>query len=124
MVYAFDNIGQWVEELATKPKTTQFHTYARVMRDKERQDAERAILDMFDRANAHRGAKDVTIINNDMAIVTFTSTKRETHYIPIVQNKPSYVWFTTFEGALLGAISLLKTGDVDAAKYAAKILEV
>ena len=103
---------------------TQFHTYARVIRDQERQESERAILDKFDKNNSWFGAKEVTIINEDLAIITFKSTKNETHYIPVVQNKPSYVWFTTFEGAMLGAISTLKIGDVDAAKYAGKILEV
>lgn len=123
MEYTLDNIGEWIRELSTKPKMTQFHTYARVMRDKERQDAERAILDKFN--DAYRtGYKDVTIINDDMAIITFRSTKNETHYIPVVNSKPSYVWFTTFEGALLGAISILKTGDVDAAKYAGKIFDI
>jgi hypothetical protein len=124
MEYNYDNIGQWVAELAEKPKMTQFHTYARVLRDRERQEAERAILDIFDRANAHHGAKDVTIVNNDMAIVKFTSTKSETHYIPVVQNKTPTWWFPTFEEALLGAISLLKTGDVDAAKYACKLMDI
>ena len=124
MEYTFDNIGQWVEELAAKPKMTQFHTYARVMRDKERQEAERAILDKFDKNNAWLGSKDVTIINDDMAIITFTSRKGETNYIPVVHKKPSHMWFTTFEGAMLGAISILKTGNVDAAKYAGKILNV
>ena len=124
MEYTYDNIEQWVTELAEKPKMTQFHTYARVVRDQERQEAERAILDKFDKNNSWFGSKEVTIINEDMAIITFKSTKNETHYIPVVQNKPSYVWFATFEGALLGAISIKKTGSVDAAKYAAKLLEV
>lgn len=124
MEYTFDNIGQWVEELATKPKITQFHTYARVVRDQERQEAERIILDKFDKNNTWHGSKDVTIINNDIGIVTFKSTKNEMYHIPVVQGNPSYVWFTTFEGAILAAISILKTGCVDAAKYAGKILGV
>ena len=125
MEYTFDNIGEWVAELAEKPKMTQFHTYARVVRDLERQETERAILAQFDKNNAWFGAKAVTIINDDMAIITYTSCKKdETHYIPVVHGKCHYMWFTTFEGALLGAISILKTGDVNAAKYAAKILEV
>ena len=124
MEYTYDNINQWVAELSEKPNITQLHTYARVVRDQERQEAERAILDKFDKNNSWLGSKEVTIINEDMAIITFKSTKNETYYIPVVQNKPSYVWFTTFEGALLGAISILKTGETDAAKYAGKVLEV
>lgn len=124
MEYTLDNINQWVAELAEKPKITQFHTYARVERDKERQEAEKAIMDKFDKNNAYHGAKDVTIVNENMAIVTFTSTKGETHYIPVVQDKPATWWFSTFEGALLGAISFLKTGSADAAKYAGKVLDV
>lgn len=123
MEYNYDNIGQWVADLAEKPKMTQYHTYARVIRDKERQDAERAILDKFDNSLMH-GAKDVTIINDDIAIVTFTSTKNETYYVPVVKGKPTHQWFTTFESALLGALSFLKTGSMDAAKYAAKVLDV
>jgi hypothetical protein len=124
MDYTFDNIGKWVADLATKPKAAQFHTYARLVRDKERQEAERAILDKFNRNNARFGEKDVTIVNDDMAIVKYTSTKNETYYIPVVQDKHPSWWFQTFEGALLGAVSLLKTGSVDAAKYAGKLLEV
>ena len=124
MQYTFDNINQWVEDLTTKPKAPQFHTYARVVRDNERQKAEMDIVNTFDKNNNYHGTKIVTVMNDDMAIVTYTSTKNETYYIPVVQNKASYVWFTTFEGAVLGAISILKTGDVDAAKYAGKILEV
>lgn len=128
MEYTFDNIGQWVAELAEKPKMTQFHTYARVVRDQERQEAERAILDKFDKNNAYHGAKDVVMLNEDMALVIYTAssglTKGETKYIPVVKGKPSIWWFTTFESALIGAISILKTGDAEAAKYAAKVLEV
>jgi hypothetical protein len=124
MEYTFENINKWVEELAEKPKMTQFHTYARVLRDKERQEAEKIILDKFDKNNAHHGAKSVTIVNDDMAIVTFNSTKGDTHYIPVVQNKPAIWWFETFEQAIIGAISLLKTDGIEAAKYAGKILDV
>jgi hypothetical protein len=92
------------------------------MRDKERQDAEQAILSMF--SESHHGCKSVTIINDDMAIVTYTSLKKETLHIPVVKGKLSYTWFTTFEGAMLGAISILTTGDVYAAKYAGKVLDV
>ena len=123
MEYTFDNICQWVEELAEKPKMTQFHTYARLMRDKERQDAERAILE---KANSDymRGNKEVTILNNDMAIIAYTKHGEETRYMPVVQDRPAVYWFATFEGAMLGAISLLKNGDVRAATYAAKVLDV
>ena len=128
MEYTFDNINQWVADLAEKPKMTQFHTYARVMRDKERQEAEKVILDKFDKNNTYHGAKSVTIINEDIAIIEFTSSvslnKGETHYIPVVKEKTASWWFATFEAALLAAIGILKTGNVDAAKYAAKLLEV
>lgn len=125
MEYTIDNINQWVAELSEKPKITQFLTYAQVVRDEERRNAEKVILHAFVKNDGyHPGAKDVTIINDDMAIITFTSTKNETHYVPIVNGKASYVWFNTFEGALLGAISILKTGNVDAVKYAGKLLEV
>ena len=124
MEYTLDNIGQWVAELAEKPKITQFHTYARILRDKERQEAEKAILDKFDKNNAWFGAKDVTIINDSIAVITFTSRKSETHYIPVVHGNPSNMWFKTFEGAMLGTISILKTGDPEAAQYAAKLLDV
>ncbi len=126
MDYTFDNIGEWVADLATKTKATQFHTYARILRDKERQGAQQAILN---KANSDymRGAKDVVILNDDMAIIAFTpfdAQNNQTRYMPVVQDKPAVYWFTTFEGALLGAISILKTGDPEAAKYAAKVLEV
>lgn len=124
MEYTFDNIGEWVAELATKPKVTQFYTYARTLRDKERQEAERAILDKFDKNNTWVGSKDVTVINDDMAIITFASIKGETYYIPVIHGIPSHMWFYTFEGALLGAISILKTGATEAARYAAKVLDV
>lgn len=128
MEYTFDNIGEWVADLAKKPKMTQFHTYVRVLLDKERQEAEKAILNKFDKNNAYHGAKDVVILNENMAIAIYTASsglmKGETKYIPVVQDKNPVWWFNTFEEALLGAISILKTGDVDAAKYAAKLLEV
>ena len=125
MGYTYDNIGQWVDDLAQRPKIYQFQTYARLMRDKERRDAERAILDHFDQYNMHRGTKEATIINEDMAIVKYVSlATNDTHYIPVVQNKAAHYWFKTFESALLAAISILRTGNTDAAKYAGKILEV
>ena len=123
MKYTFDNIGQWVEELAEKPKITQFHTYARVVRDQERQEAECAILEKANSGYMH-GNKEVTIINDDMAIIAYAKYGEETRYMPVVKDKPAVYWFTTFEGAMLGAISLLKSGDVRAATYAAKVLEV
>lgn len=123
MEYTFDNIGEWVANLATKPKAAQFRTYAQVERDNERGRAAQAILNKFDPRNNHHGAKDVTIINDDMAIVTFTDLKSKTYYIPVVGDT-SHLWFSTFEGALLGALSLLKTGGYEAAKYAGKVLDV
>ena len=124
MAYDFDNIDEWVAELAEKPRIAQVHTYARVVRDKEREDAERAILDKFDKNNARHGAKSVTIINEEMAVITFSSTKNETYHIPVVNGKPASYWFATFEEAILGAISLLKTDGIDAARYAAKVLDI
>jgi hypothetical protein len=44
------------------------------------------------------------------------------YFVPVVRGEPQSYSFPTFECALLGAISLLKTGHGDAAKYAGKIL--
>ena len=124
MSYTFDNIDEWVADLGTKSKATQFHAYARLERDKERNAAIQGVINRFDPNNRHHGAKEVVIINDDMAIVTFTATKGDVHYIPVVKDHHSVNWFTTFEGAIIGALSLLKTGDVSAAKYAGKVLDI
>jgi hypothetical protein len=124
MSYTFENIDQWVANLAEKPKASQFHTYARLLRDKERQDAVAIILDRFDKDHRMHGTKEVTILNSDMAIVSFTDREGKTSHIPIVTDHAPTWWFTTFEGAVIGAISLLKTGDIETSRYACKLLDV
>lgn len=123
MEYGLENIAQWVSELAKKPKVTQFHTYARVMRDKERQEKESEIIKTACHENMH-GNKEVFTINDDMAIVAFTPINGKTSYIPVVKGKVPVYWISTFEGAIVAALSLLKTDGIEAAKYAGKLLNV
>ena len=58
-----------------------------------------------------------------MAIITFTSkSDKVKSYIPVV-NGYYLCWYSTFEAAMLGAIGI-KTHNVDAVKYAGKLLGV
>lgn len=124
MSYTFDTIGQWVEELASKPKIAQFRVYAQTLRDKERTQLERDIINKFDNKNSHLGGKDVSIVNDEISIVIYTPFKGKVKYVPVVNGIPSIWWFESFDSALLGALSIKNTGDPEAAKYAGKILEV
>lgn len=123
MSYTPDNISQWIEDLSTKSPYVQYRAYCAVDSVNNFNKFKDFIIEccgLKDRL----GCKDVTVINDDLAIVHYTDTKNQNYYIPYVDGHKSCEWFLSFDFALLAALSLKHTSDTTAATYAAKVLEV
>jgi hypothetical protein len=122
-MYSLENINDWVSDLATKSNITKFRTYAMVLREQERMQAESAILSRPRWKNNGRCCYSAQIIFEDMAIITEMQGGAVVGYYASVGDYDSCYRFMEFDEALLCALSIKYTGDENATGYMAKLLK-
>lgn len=122
-MYGLDNINDWVEDLASKSNIAKLRTYAMVLREQERMQAEQKILSRPRWKNNGRCCYSAQIISEDIAIITEMQGGMVIGYYASVGEYDSCYRFMDFDEALLCAISIKHTGEENATAYMAKLLK-
>lgn len=123
--YTLENISEWMKDLESKSKFSQFRVYSILSRHDENCVKQNHIIESAG-LNNRFGGKQVHCVSEDLAVIEYQDSRsKETYFIPYVEDHPhSSEWFVSFDRALLAAISLKYTHSVDGGKFAAKMLEV
>lgn len=118
--YTLDNVNEWVEDLAKRPKTSQFMTYATYSAEANRRARQKEISDLFKNA---QGVHLATMVTEDIAVVEQIVRGKVAGYFAVVNDKPSFYMWPTFDEALMCAMSIKYSGNEDATKYIIKMLK-
>ena len=121
MTYTIDNINEFFENLMNRPNA-QIHMwgiYGIIERENERKKKIAKIIEQYNYPNYYY---DVTLINDNIAIVTEMKSGEVTGYYAHVDGKKSHYLLPTFEQALLCAVSIKLTGSEDATEWMWKLV--
>lgn len=121
MTYNFDNINEFFEDLMNgkNAKFNMLRVYGAYERECEIAKREQEIKEQYQ----HTGCSYVVhLVNDEIAIVEENKKGEITGYFTHVGNKKSnYIW-TSFEMALLCAVSIKITGREDATEWMWKLV--
>ena len=119
--YNFDNINEFFENLmnSKNAKLNMMRVYGAYERECEENKRKQEIEDKFKIAGYHCTCK---LIDDNMAVVVAQKANRPFGYFAYANNKASYIQYSTFEQALLCAISIKLTGREDATEWMWKLV--
>lgn len=119
--YTIDNINEFFEDLMNKPnaKINMLNVYGAYERECEDNKRKQEIRENFKFGNRYYIPY---IVNDDIAIVEEQKGGKTTGFFPYVGNKRSYCFCSTFEQALLCAVSIKLTGREDATEWMWKLV--
>lgn len=118
--YTIDNVNEWVNNLAKRPKTSQFITYTTYTCEANRRARQKEIADLYKNA---QGVHLATLVTDDIAVVERIQCGKTEGYFAVVNDKPSFYMWPTFDEAIICAMSIKYAGDEEATKYIMKILK-
>lgn len=121
MIYNFDSINEFFENLMNKPnaKVNMLRVYGAYERECEENKRKQEIEDRY---KTSRGRAVAHIINDDIAIVEYSEFNMLMGYFADVNKDTSnYIW-PTFEMAILCAVSIKLTGREDATEWMWKLV--
>ena len=118
--YTLDNVNEWVEDLSKRHQTSQFITYTTYVAEAERRAKQKAIADLY---KSGPGVHIATLVTNDIAVVERIVRGGVEGYFAVVNDKPSFYMWPTFDEAIMCAMSIKYSGNEDATKYIVKMLK-
>lgn len=121
MTYTIDNINEFFENLMNLPNAQirMWGTYGIIKRENERNKKIAKIIEQYNYPSYYY---DVTLINDNIAIVTEMKSGEVTGYYAHVDGKKSHYLWPTFEQALLCAVSIKLTGSEEATEWMWKLV--